>query len=364
MTRDAAFKRRVRARMDKTGESYAAARAHLDTHTGTPGEPADGAGVLHLTNGDSTVDLLRAAGITTPILPWRDVLHDGPVPGGLSDVELRRVRAAFIAGNDWGSQPSVLQGFEERDHLLEESADGELVLWFEADLYDQLQIIEILDRLRRLGVDPERVSLVSAGEYPGVAHFGGLGQLEPGDLLRLREDEIVVTAEAVELASTAWAAFTAPDPSGLESIARASSPVLRYLGEGIGRLLREYPSLSDGLSLTQRRILLAVEAGAATAGAAFKEVGRRERRPYLGDWSCYATITGLASGRQPLLAAGEDERSPQRPVELTDQGREVLAGRADQLRLNGIDRWIGGVHLTDAESAWRYDERRETLVRQ
>jgi hypothetical protein len=55
MTRDAGFKRRVRARMAKTGEAYSAARTHLD-ESGAPG-------VLNVTNGDSVAGTLREAGV-------------------------------------------------------------------------------------------------------------------------------------------------------------------------------------------------------------------------------------------------------------------------------------------------------------
>jgi hypothetical protein len=58
------------------------------------------AAALHVTNGDVTVDLLRRAGLATDALSWADVLHEGPVPGGLADDELRRVRAGFIAAAD------------------------------------------------------------------------------------------------------------------------------------------------------------------------------------------------------------------------------------------------------------------------
>ena len=53
--------------------------------------------VLHITNGDSAVGLMREGGISGDILPWRDVLHDGPVPGGLDLEALSRVRARFLA---------------------------------------------------------------------------------------------------------------------------------------------------------------------------------------------------------------------------------------------------------------------------
>jgi hypothetical protein len=48
-------------------------------------------------------------------------------------------------------------------------------------------------------------------------------------------------------------------------------------------------------------------------------------------------------------------------VLVTAAGREVLAARADHVRLNGIDRWIGGVHLAGRQTSRRYDERLEKL---
>jgi hypothetical protein len=47
------------------------------------------------------------------------------------------------------------------------------VLWFEADLYDQLHIVQILARLAALGVPAERITVICIGEHPGIAHGGG-----------------------------------------------------------------------------------------------------------------------------------------------------------------------------------------------
>jgi hypothetical protein len=49
-------------------------------------------------------------------------------------------------------------------------------------------------------------------------------------------------------------------------------------------------------------------------------------------------------------------------VALTDAGRRVLDGAADHVALNGIDRWIGGVHLVGRDVAWRWDEGVEAVV--
>jgi hypothetical protein len=51
------------------------------------------------------------------------------------------------------------------------------------------------------------------------------------------------------------------------------------------------------------------------------------------------------------------------PVSVTDAGRRVLSGAADHVELNGIDRWIGGVHLVGPEPPWRFDEGTEAVAR-
>ena len=58
--------------------------------------------MLHIVNGDCAVEALRESGIEGGFLSWIDVLHDGPVPAGLSLEELSEVRADFIADCDWG----------------------------------------------------------------------------------------------------------------------------------------------------------------------------------------------------------------------------------------------------------------------
>src|SRR5215207_7544827 len=130
MTKQADLKQRVRARMAKTGESYAVARLHVLGDRSQP--PAQ---LLHVTNGDATVPGLRGAGLAGTIMPWRDALHEGPVPDVEED-ELRRIRATFLVrggARDIGTEAEL----RERDRTLERHRDGAYVLWFEADLYDQ-----------------------------------------------------------------------------------------------------------------------------------------------------------------------------------------------------------------------------------
>jgi hypothetical protein len=367
MTKHADFKGRVRARMAKTGESYATARIQLlteqsDVQTAGPVEEWMTA-ALHVSNGDSTD--LPGTGLVRHVLYWRDSLHEGPVPAVGSET-LRRVRADFLVKVGVDDRGESARMFLDRDRVLEAHRDGEYVLWFEADLYDQLQIIQILARLDDLGVLAQRITLICIGEHAGIARFGGLGELSAEQLRELPATNACarLTPAALQSAVRAWAAFRAPTPDGLAGIAATRSGELRFLGEAFDRLSREYPSTRDGLSLTERRVLAAVADGATDAASAFVRATGRETRPYLGDTWCFAMMDRMARARVPLLEAQPTRRPIDRTtaLRLTDTGARVLAGDADHVRLNGIDRWIGGVHLHGRYPRWRWDDGTETIA--
>jgi hypothetical protein len=73
----------------------------------------------------------------------------------------------------------------------------------------------------------------------------------------------------------------------------------------------------------------------------------------------------MASARVPLLAVEPAGRPVDRHarLRLTDAGARVLAGDADHVTLNGVDRWLGGVYVRgDADVRWRWDEGIEAVV--
>lgn len=47
--------------------------------------------MLHVTSGACAGERLRAAGVQGTLPPWRDVLHDGPVPAGADAVWLHGI---------------------------------------------------------------------------------------------------------------------------------------------------------------------------------------------------------------------------------------------------------------------------------
>jgi len=330
--------------------------------------------MLHLTNGSSIIPLMHEADIDGPMVPWDDVLHEGPVPAGLNIAAMRERRAQFLATCGWGSYDEIERGLRARDAALGNGAMtvsppfDEVVLWFEHDLYDQLQVLQILDRLPLDG--SPRVTAVPDDEYLGMlpaARFQGL--------YAARRD---VTSAQRLTARDAWSAFRSSDPRAIvDVLARVSD--LRHLGPALQRHLEQFPAMGNGLSRTERQALEVVSGGVTNVGEVYRGSNHaREPAVFMGDAAFLVHIDGLLRAPRPLLRRGGDlglsaDLSPRanlRPqnlsldddVTLTDDGRRVLNGDLDRVRTCGINRWLGGVELTGNGPVWRWDSERQ-LVR-
>jgi hypothetical protein len=322
---------------------------------------------LHITNGDIAADLLRRSQLSGDILPWRDALHDGPVPAGLSLEELSRLRASFIDEARWARRGSARGMFESRDAALAASDHEEVVLWFEHDLYDQLQLLQIIDWwAERL---PRRFTLIEVGEFPGIPKFVGLGQLSPAQLASLFDLRRQVTGDMIALARSAFAAFRSPDPRDLEAVIRSETFPMPFLQDAMMRQLEEYPSAENGIGRTEQQLLEAAE-GDRTLQHLFLACQRREERAFLGDTIVKWRIRLLAEGPAPLLTGrsrrlafdDEGEKFWSQEVVLTPLGRSVVQTKEDGSRARGIDRWFGGVHLKGNAPAWRWRKSDRRLV--
>jgi hypothetical protein len=312
-------------------------------------------GTLHITNGESVE--IRETGLEGNVLAWNDVLHEGPVPAALTLDELRPVRARYLATLGHSTESRIVADLEQRDRTLAAFAGRpEVVLWFEHDLFDQLQLLQILDWFSRETPGTTRITLISTDTY--------LGTLRPEQLAALYPARREVTASQLDLASRVWFDFRAPDPRDLVRFALAASPELPYLQGAIERHLEEFPSEENGLSRAQRQILEALDGGSSPAGRLFRACQEREERIFMGDLVFFACLRGLAQARVPLVRLlGEDQAG--RQVEITARGRSVLRGESDHVRLNGIDRWLGGVHLhSDPDGqgrVWRWNRQDRRL---
>jgi hypothetical protein len=312
---------------------------------------------LILTNGDVAADLLAEAGKPGLIVPWRDMLHEGPVAADLD--ACTPLRIAYLAGRYRIDAAELAASFLDRDATLKDHGRFDRIeLWFEHDLYDQLQLLQILAALGALGRS-KGVTLVQADAF--------LGTETAGTILRFAERGRAVDAADLELARHAWQAIVAPTPEPAFALLAEETSRLPFLLPALRRFFEEMPEPGSGLGRTERAAILGIADGTRDAGQLFRDVLAGEEAAFMGDLSFFGLLDDLAFCEVPLItgiprpADDAGDRFDEAELALTMAGEDVVAGEDDHVALSGIDRWWGGTHL-HGRDPWRFDPARRRLL--
>jgi hypothetical protein len=327
--------------------------------------------MLHVHNGDSTAGTARKAAIPGEHLAWREALVCGPAPAGLSPEEFRRVRADHLASTyGVGLGKCVLQ-LRDQEAALSAFADHEeVILWFEHDLFCQVQLIYLLDWFSRRELGQTKLSLIHVGEFPGVESFRGLGQLNEEQLASLFPERQEVSAAQLQLGSLAWQAYCSANPADLLSLLNADLSAIPFLDRALRKHLQRFPSTENGLGKIGNVGLDLIARGYRNFRSLFPAFANQEAEYGFGDSQLYCELKQLAQAPTPLLtlsstvngAATDSAEMLLSTFVLTEVGRAVLDREDDFVRRNGIDSWLGGVHLKGDESDYRWEEAAQQLL--
>jgi len=327
--------------------------------------------MLHIINGDSTADILKQSGMQGEMLSWREALMAGPTPQNLPLDQWIEVRAKHLAEayaltfddcrKDLSTLYVGLQSFHQND---------EVVLWFEHDLFCQVNLIHVLDWFSSQHLGKTKLSLICIGEFPGHENFRGLGELTPAQLASLFDHRHEVTSAEKNLASEAWAAYCSPNPQALVNFLEKDTSDLPFLPAALNKHLARFPSVKNGLGEIENKALEFVASGANDFQTLFLEFGKAEPVYGLGDAQFWNDLQPMIKAKHPLIThTNMAEAKPalanavqlKASFTLTETGRAVLNGESDFIALNGIDHWLGGVHL-QSENLWRWDAQTQHVV--
>ncbi|MGI8898956.1 MAG: hypothetical protein ACR2IB_11260, partial [Pyrinomonadaceae bacterium] len=103
----------------------------------------------------------------------------------------------------------------------------------------------------------------------------------------------------------------------------------------------------------------------------FPRFGDAEPTYGLGDAQFWNTLRRMSEAQEPLLNIKNGNTSDpkltsenvhQMSFEITEAGDAVLNAQADFVEMNGIDTWLGGVHLLGRTDLWRWDDQAQKLT--
>ena len=204
-------------------------------------------------------------------------------------------------------------------------------------LFDQLELDA--SRLRVAQVERPRSSEVTWAVYC----------FEPHQLQELSSTPRELHPRELQELRRAWKAYTSSIFTDLADYVAAEG-CLPILHRAMKQLVYRYPDLRSGLSIWDERLLRNVEErGPSATRVLGYTIGYNETPDWVGDVYLFRRLVALGdpSLASPLLSIkGSKWRLRECTAELTPFGESVLLGEASHVQTNGIDDWIGGVHLT------------------
>lgn len=313
--------------------------------------------VLHITNGDSAVEGLRAAGITGSFLPIRDAFHEGPLLWDDDLLSVHSRRNQYIISQQWAPASKIIQHTKQRSDALHDLSQYQVIcLWFEHDLYDQLQLLWVLHFLHQQGCAADRVKLIVTDLF--------LGSAASDELVELTRFEEPATKQHFVLASDFWQRLTGSDPMAWLPMIKQTDDLLPFVPQAIERFCQEFPSVDNGLGLTAHRALNLLMEG-NLPGDVFRQLTEAEAAPFLGDTLFFKQLENLMGGAQPLCfqAANQGpELDLTEPLLITELGRRIRSREAHYLDWHEPNQWLGGVHIKPG-NVWCYDPNQQTFFR-
>lgn len=322
--------------------------------------------MLHIHNGDASADKAAQSTLPGEHFAFREALVEGPAPSGLSENEWRRIRANHL-GECYDMPLERLESelLAQEQKLAAVNDHDEVVLWFEHDLFCQVHLVYLLNWFSEHEVQPGKLSLICIGEFSGRPKFRGLGELTPDELASLFPGRRRITGNQMKLAAAAWSAYCADTPAQIEVFLENDTKILPFLDPALRAHLRRFPSTTNGLGLVESTILELLQNGPLTFANLFAQFGESHPVFGFGDAQLWLALKRMIEARQPIVQLKDAPRaaqtltaeiSPNAEFQITEFGNVVGERGEDYIKVNGIDRWLGGVHLHAENTVWRWDE--------
>ena len=301
------------------------------------------------------------------LLIGEDPLAWGPAPA-TNDLDLwRATREPFLDQVERHPGRFSFVGYAEVGLLMNATRlreEKEFVVWAGTGLPDQLNLAWTVFLCDQYAIDLAKLRVIQFEWHKSWPVYA-MGELNP-DIIRdhFPPPRGLTASEANEL-RMAWQVYTSGDPADLARYAARSSP-LPLLHEAMSALLLRYPDRRSGLGIVDESLLRFVKkVGPNPARIVAETMGRNDGPDRLNYQYLFWRLLRMGALDTPLVTVGgrvtvdfgieflKRANAPrmmsEAEITLTPFGESVLAGEANAVRENGIDDWIGGVHLIDAE---------------
>lgn len=289
--------------------------------------------LLHITNGDSFTSKLKTLDLKGDIITWREMLCEGKTLCNVGSESFWKTRFEFLNKNYKISKSwFVEKTLKEYRSLCNHKQQDHIVLWFEYDLFCQINMLAVLSWLKTHRRHAE-ISLVCSGKEDDSDRLYALNDLSDEKLLNLYENRLTLSQDDIEFADYVWQLYCSDNPIRLENVITHNPFQFKYLADALKAHLRRYPTIKNGLNALENKVLSTVENE------------NLESRPellktLLGNQGFYgfgdSQYERIISTLRPLIGSFN-------PLRLTKKGREVISNRMNYYsQIRDSQQYLGG----------------------
>lgn len=214
------------------------------------------AAILHITNGDSTTNYLKSVKFTGDFITWREMLCEGKTTTDVGSESFWKNRFDFFKTSYNVSKKKFIDfTLKEYRNLCNKKESKEIVLWFEYDLFCQINMLAVISWLKTHRKE-HHISLVCSGKIKGSNKLKALRELTENQIHQHYKNRIDLTQDDIEYADYIWQLYCSDSPLRLETVYKYNpmSP-FQYLASAIEAHLLRFPSIDNGLNKIENTIL-------------------------------------------------------------------------------------------------------------
>ncbi len=198
--------------------------------------------IFHILNGGSLAESFPSANLDGEIIVDREALIDGDLQGN-DLAEFWKTRATYVGVPTTEYYDQVVAEF---DKILNAPDDSVFNLWFEYDLFCQVNMWFVLSLIAGLSIKKNVHAVYSSFLPRNDRNFwNAFGPATPDQLIQAFNDRILLTEIDIQLGSQLWIAYKNANFTELKSLSRKQSPGFPYLREVVEAHIDRFPNKGE-----------------------------------------------------------------------------------------------------------------------
>ncbi|NNK82058.1 MAG: DUF1835 domain-containing protein [Flavobacteriaceae bacterium] len=211
---------------------------------------------LHITNGSVLTERLNELDFDGDFLTWHEMLSEGPTTEQIDTELFIEIRSNFI-NQVYGLEIDEKEFKSEIDKLNHSENYKDIVLWFEFDLFCHINLVAVISLISQKHINLP-IYLVCSGRVKGEKDLKGIAELTTGQLLSHYKNNVLLTSEDIDMATTIWGIYCGKNHNLLKPFIVKSSS-FEYLSNCLKAHLKRFPDSKSGLSILEEHILKTID---------------------------------------------------------------------------------------------------------